>query len=119
MLIMRIFQVFGEGELESRFWPSLRKAAIAGEDFPMTRGEQIRDFIPVETVGGAFVGALARTDLCAGEPKVENLGTGKPQTLRAFAEFWWKQWKAKGRLKVGMLPYRDNEVMHYVPRIPG
>lgn len=83
----------------------------------MTAGEQVRDFIPVETVADAFVAALARTDLQAGEPKIENVGTGKPQTLRAFAEDWWKQWNAKGKLKIGAVPYRANEVMRYVPEI--
>ncbi|HTX21660.1 MAG TPA: NAD(P)-dependent oxidoreductase [Candidatus Aquilonibacter sp.] len=118
MLILRIFQVFGEGELASRFWPSLRKAALAGEDFPMTAGEQVRDFVPAETVAEKFAAALARSDLRAGEPKIENVGTGKPQTLRSFAEFWWRHWNAKGKLKIGALPYRAKEVMRYVPEIP-
>ena len=43
--IHRIFQVFGEGEHETRFWPSLHRAAQAGDDFEMTLGEQVRDFI--------------------------------------------------------------------------
>jgi len=117
LLILRLFHVFGDGEEASRFWPSLRKAALAGEDFPMTAGEQIRDFVPVEMVAETFLAALARTDLLAGEPKVENVGTGKPQTLRAFAEHWWRHWNAKGKLKVGAVPYRPNEVMRYVPEI--
>lgn len=115
MLIVRIFQVFGEGELESRFWPSLRKAALAGRDFPMTAGEQVRDFIPVEQVADAFISALTRNDLRPGEPKVENLGTGQPQTLRNFAEHWWNKWGAKGKLLFGAVPYRNCEVMRYAP----
>jgi nucleoside-diphosphate-sugar epimerase len=117
LLVLRPFHVFGEGEEQSRLWPSLRKAALAGEDFPMTAGEQVRDFIPAEMVAEKFVAALARKDLRAGDPKIENVGTGKPQTLRAFAEHWWQQWNAKGQLKIGALPYRDNEVMRYVPKI--
>jgi nucleoside-diphosphate-sugar epimerase len=117
LLVLRPFHVFGEGEEEARFWPSLRKTAMAGEDFPMTAGEQIRDFVQVQNVAEAFVTALARNDLRAGEPKIENVGTGKPQTLRAFAEFWWRQWNAKGKLKIGDVPYRANEVMRYVPEL--
>ena len=44
----RPFHVYGEGEAPGRFWPSLVAAAKAGEDLPMTRSEQIRDFQPVE-----------------------------------------------------------------------
>ncbi|HSY74973.1 MAG TPA: NAD-dependent epimerase/dehydratase family protein [Dongiaceae bacterium] len=117
LLVLRPFHVFGEGEEESRLWPSLRKAALAGEDFPMTAGEQVRDFVPVEKVAETFATALARTDLRAGEPRIENVGTGEPQTLRAFAEFWWRQWNAKGKLKIGDVPYRVNEVMRYVPQL--
>jgi nucleoside-diphosphate-sugar epimerase len=118
LLVLRPFHVFGEeGEAGTRFWPSLRKAAQEGEDFAMTMGEQVRNFVPVQIVADTFVAALTRSDLQAGKPRIENVGTGKPQTLRAFAEFWWRQWNAKGRLKIGALPYRDNEVMRYVPEI--
>ena len=41
--ILRLFQIFGEGEQESRFYPSLCRAALAGHDFEMSSGEKIRD----------------------------------------------------------------------------
>ena len=117
LLVLRIFQVFGEGELEIRLWPSLHRAALAGEDFPMTLGEQVRDFISVEQVAQVFVAALARNDLEPGKPIIENLGTGHSQTLRQFAEHWWKHWNARGQLKFGALPYRPNETMRYLPKL--
>ena len=52
---MRLFQVFGEGESENRLWPSLKKAAISGENVDMTKGEQLRDFIPVEDVANQLI----------------------------------------------------------------
>lgn len=124
LFLGRIFQVFGEGELESRLWPSLKKAALAGEDFPMSPGEQIRDFIPVEQVAKAFLCALALPSSSfilhpssLSSPLVANIGTGHPQSIRAFAEHWWKKWGATGKLLPGALPYRDNEVMRYVPEV--
>lgn len=118
LIILRPFHVFGEGQHELNFWPALKTAALGGKDFSMTAGEQLRDFVPVAEVASAFVAALTRTDLRPGEPLVENLGTGRPQTLRAFAEHWWRVWGATGRLQPGALPYRANEVMRYVPQIP-
>ena len=47
---MRIFQVYGKGEASERLWPSLIRAAKNGDDFEMTKGEQIRDFIDVRKV---------------------------------------------------------------------
>ncbi len=48
LVVARPFHVYGKVEAPGRFWPSLVAAAKAGEDLPMTRGEQIRDFQPVE-----------------------------------------------------------------------
>jgi len=117
LVVLRPFHVFGTGEAEGRFWPSLRKAALAGCDFPMTEGEQVRDFIPVEQVAESFLTALTRSDLRPGEPQIANVGTGQPQTLRAFAEYWWRAWNATGQLLPGRVPYRPNEVMRYVPDV--
>jgi len=58
LAILRLFTVFGEGQHPANFWPSLKKAALAGEDFPMTPGEQVRDFIPVDDVAQAFLKAV-------------------------------------------------------------
>jgi nucleoside-diphosphate-sugar epimerase len=115
MAILRPFHVFGpEEKAEYRFWPSLVRAAQRGEDFPMTLGEQIRDFVPVELVARAFLLAAQRPP-GPGHPTVENVGSGQPQSLREFAEKWWKQFNAQGRLIIGALPYRPDEVMRYVP----
>jgi nucleoside-diphosphate-sugar epimerase len=113
----RIFQVYGEGEAETRLWPSLKNAALAGEDFPMTAGEQIRDFIAVEEVAKYFVDACLKDDLIAGHPEFYNVGSGKPQSIFEFSEYWWNKWQAKGKLLKGKVPYRQGEVMRYVPKI--
>lgn len=113
----RIFQVYGEGELESRLWPALRLAAQSGLDFQMTKGEQVRDFIEVSQVAKKLVEACTLDNLNEGKPLVVNLGSGKPQTILEFSQYWWSFWNAKGTLAVGSLPYRDGEVMRFVPKI--
>lgn len=117
MAILRLFTVFGEGQHAKNFWPSLKKAAFAGEDFPMSSGEQIRDFISVEDAAQVFLNICNDRHSTLGTPVVVNVGTGKPQSLRSFAEHWWNKWEATGRLLPGALPYRLNEVMRYVPKI--
>lgn len=115
--IVRIFQVYGEGELESRFWPSLKLAAMSGQDFAMTAGEQVRDFIYVGDVAKQIVHALNFKDIPPKIPIINNIGSGNPQTLKQFSEFWWKQWGGIGMLKFGELPYRKNELMRIVPKL--
>jgi UDP-glucose 4-epimerase len=118
LTVLRPFHVFGEGEPANRLWPSLRAAAREGQDLPITFGEQVRDFVEVEQVARRFLEASQPDRAPAlGEPLIENVGSGRPQTIREFAEFWWKQWGAQGRLRPGAIPYRANEVMRYVPKI--
>jgi nucleoside-diphosphate-sugar epimerase len=99
--------------------PTRNRAALSGGDFPMTAVEQVRDFVPVEAVAAEFVATAAQAPLAPGVPWVRNVGTGRPQTLRAFAEHWWTQWNASGKLLPGALPYRQYEVMRYVPEVHG
>lgn len=115
--LMRIFHVYGEGEPEGRFWPALRRAALSGADFPMSPGEQIRDFVKVEEVARQFVEALNDTDVSPGEPKLSHVASGHAQSLLAFAHEWWKYWGATGQLRPGMLPYRRDEIMSLVPKM--
>ena len=117
MAILRPFNVFGDGQHSSNFWPSLRRAALAGEDFPMTSGEQVRDFIEVSSVAEIFLHAATSKHLRPGEPVIQNVGTGTPLTLRAFAEAQWKAAGATGTILPGVIPMRANEVMRYVPAI--
>lgn len=114
---LRVFSAFGEGQFESNFWPALRKAALAGEDFSMTPGEQIRDYMPVEEVAGAFWRAATTLDLQPGKPLFGNIGSGRPVSMIEFAKEWWTRLGAKGQLRPGVVPYRPNEVMRFVPQV--
>lgn len=117
LLLLRIFQVYGEGESQNRFWPTLRRKALAGEDMEMSQGLQIRDFINVTDVATHFVKALERNDIRPGQPIVENLGSGNPKSLAQFAEEQWASFSARGNLILGAVPMRPEEIMRYVPEI--
>jgi nucleoside-diphosphate-sugar epimerase len=117
MQVMRIFHVYGEGESETRLWPSLHKAAISGLDFEMTEGKQIRDFMHVKDVVQTLVDALRFDSTIAGRPIVQNIGSGHPQSVLEFCNYWWKKWKAPGKIKPGALNYRNHETMRFVPEI--
>lgn len=114
--LLRIFQVYGTGEPVGRLWPSLRDAALTGRDFPMSAGEQVRDFIQVEEVARQFVRALDFSGSEPGLPFVGHVATYRPQTLLAFAQHWWRHWEGTGKLIVGAVPYRHNEIMRITSR---
>lgn len=117
LAVLRLFHIYGDGESANRFWPGLRKAALEGADFPMTLGGQIRDFMPVEQVAEKFLNYATMMSLEPGNPSIQNVGTGKPQSLLDFAEMYWTKFGGKGKILPGNIPYRKNEIMRYVPKI--
>lgn len=113
----RIFHAFGEGQTENRLWPSIKNAAREGKDLQLTPGEQIRDFIPVEKVAKRLIQATVSIMKSENTISVDNIGSGSPQSIAQFAKYWWNYWGATGSLRLGALPYRDNEVMRFVPKV--
>jgi UDP-glucose 4-epimerase len=114
--VLRVFQAFGEGEAPGRLWPSLRRAALSGDDFPMTAGEQLRDFMAVQDVARAFVAHLDFDGVKPGDPQIHHVCSGRPQSLLDFASHWWAHWGATGRLLPGAIDYRQGEIMRLLPR---
>jgi len=109
--LLRIFQVYGEGEQESRLWPSLKKAAFAGSDFQMSYGEQVRDFIPVQRVVELILQSATDSVSNTYGAIIKHLATGDPCSIKDFANFWWSKWGAKGKIFYGAIPYREGEIM--------
>ena len=115
--ILRLFQVYGEGESQGRLWPMLVKSALNGEDLKMSKGTQIRDFIHVKVVAKKIIDALQFKKVKSGFPEIVNVGTGAPKTIFEFANYWWDKFNAKGNLKFNEIPMKKNEVMRYVAEI--
>lgn len=110
----RVFTAYGEGQYQKNFWPSLNSAAKEGKDFYMSKGEQIRDFIPVNDVANHFLKAIERIDVLPRKPIVVNIGTGVGLSLKEFAKKEWKRLEAKGKLLPGSLISRPNEIERIV-----
>ena len=115
LTIARIFHTYGIGEDKNRFWPSLIKASSEDKNFQMTRGEQIRDFTPVDLVTKKLLSLALKVDLEKDNGVIKNVGSGNIMSILDFASKEWKKRNSKGKLLVGALPYRKNEIMRYVP----
>jgi len=118
LTVLRPFQVYGPGEAPSRFWPSLQAAALAGRDFPMTTGQQVRDFTPVAQVAEEIAEQVTAVPPAPGQPVILNLGTGQGRSVLEFAEAEWRRLQANGRLIPGAVSMRPREVLRYVPELP-
>jgi len=115
----RIFSAYGEGQYEGNFWPSLRRAATSGSDFPMTSGQQVADFIPVVDVANHLLAACTRSDVNAAVPLVVNIGSGMARSLLQFAEAEWERLGACGQLLPNSLPNRPDQINRCVADLSG
>jgi nucleoside-diphosphate-sugar epimerase len=106
----RLFYLWGEGQAENSLWPLLRRAVANGDrSFPMSGGEQSRDYMRVAEAARILV-SLA---VCETGHGVVNVSSGRPVTVRELVEGWINHhgWSIKPDL--GRLPYPDYEPMEF------
>jgi nucleoside-diphosphate-sugar epimerase len=111
VVTVRLFQVYGPGQPAQTLIPSAIRAARAGDDFPMTPGDQQRDFIAVADVVEGMMAAAQAPDI---EGSSIDLGTGTAHSIRAVVERIWQLTGAQGHILPGALPYRPSVAMRLV-----
>jgi nucleoside-diphosphate-sugar epimerase len=106
----RLFYMYGEGQGAGSLYAQFVAAGTRGDaEFPMSSGDQLRDFLPVEEVARSLV-ALARTAPGAG---IVNVCSGKPASVRTMVEGWLEARRWPMRLALGRLPYANYEPMAF------
>jgi dTDP-6-deoxy-L-talose 4-dehydrogenase (NAD+) len=106
----RLFYMHGEGQAEGALWPQLRRAAESGAaTFPMSGGEQLRDYLPVERAAAHLV-ALALQRRGHG---IVNVCSGEPVAVRALVERWIAEHGWSIRPELGRYPYSVHEPMAF------
>ncbi|MFP4013348.1 MAG: NAD-dependent epimerase/dehydratase family protein [Chitinispirillaceae bacterium] len=106
--ILRAAVLYGPNQGGAMFIPSLLKSLVNGEKFPMTAGEQTRDFIYIDD----FISALLLASF-SDLDGIFNVGTGTQTTMRDAAAIAEDLTGAKGLIQIGALPYRVNETWQY------
>jgi dTDP-6-deoxy-L-talose 4-dehydrogenase (NAD+) len=102
----RLFYLYGEGQASESLYPQLKSAVEQGRtEFPMSGGEQLRDFLPVRRAAAILV-SLALRDDGAG---VVNVCSGTPISVRSLVERWIEQHGWSIALRRGEYPYPDYE----------
>lgn len=103
---LRLFYVYGPGQASTSLYSQLRAAIAAGAtDFPMSPGDQQRDFLPIETA----IDCLCAFALGGAHEGIINLCHGVPETVVSRVREWLKDWDAHLRLDLGVYPYPDYE----------
>lgn len=105
----RLFYMYGEGQNPRSILAQLDTAISRGDAiFDMSAGEQLRDYLPVESVARQLQALLA-TNLGG----AFNVCSGKPISIRRLVEEHIAAREANILLNLGHYPYPDHEPMAF------
>lgn len=110
IVTLRPFLTFGPYQSPDMFVPSVICYCIRGQDFPMTQGDQTREFNYVDDIIDAYLLVPERKN-AVGE--IINIGNGIEYKLRDIGEKIISMMKAKNQLLVGSLPKRPGEARNF------
>lgn len=107
---LRIFYVYGPGQAPTSLWAQIQSALARGAtSFDLSPGDQVRDFIAVETAAAA-VAALVVTHA---DPGTVNICSGRPATVLDTVRAWLGESGRSLMLNPGVLPYPDYEPLAF------
>jgi len=109
--ILRLFNFYGENMSEDFFISQMINNLKRGEDFLMTKGEQTRDFLFIEDVVCALTLAAEKH---AALNETFNVCSGIGSSLSSLATLINQKTDGTAAIKIGALPYRENEVWEMV-----
>ena len=106
----RLFYLHGPGQNPKSVLAQLDAAIDRGDPaFPMSQGEQLRDYLPVAEVAGRLV-RLIETQGASG---IYNICSGEPISIRRLVEARIAERGAAIQPELGHFPYPDYEAMAF------
>ncbi|MDR2755890.1 MAG: NAD(P)-dependent oxidoreductase [Planctomycetaceae bacterium] len=103
---IRLFYLYGENQNKNSILEQLKSAIEHGDKtFNMSGGEQLRDYLPVETVAENIVGISLQNKVQG----IINNCSGKPISIRRLVEEYLENTKTKIKLNTGFYPYTNYE----------
>jgi len=107
---VRLFYMYGKGQNPNSLLSQLDKA-LANEDqvFNMSGGEQLRDYLPVETVA-KYIVAIALQQEVTG---IINCSSGVPVRIKDFVQDYLNNKNRQIKLNFGHYPYPSYEPMEF------
>tara|TARA_A100001037_G_C15129615_1_gene628040 strand:+ start:1084 stop:1956 length:873 start_codon:yes stop_codon:yes gene_type:complete len=106
-----IYQCYGVGQSSNNVIPAALSAFYQSEDFPLSPGNQIRDWIFVDDV---VDGLMSLVESGFDIPVTIDLGTGVGTSLREVIDLLHSKTGHKGNPNYGELPYRPSDEMNII-----
>lgn len=106
----RLFYMYGKDQNPSSLLSQLEDALKNGEQvFNMSKGEQMRDYLPVEKVAEYVVKIAAQNKI----EGIINCCSGRPVSVKEFVQDYLTQKGKTIELNLGYYPYADYEPMRF------
>ena len=107
---IRLFYMYGKGQNPNSLLSQLESALQRGDTvFNMSGGEQLRDYLPIETVAEYMVKIALQNKING----IINCCSGVPIKVKTFVENYLEKNKKKINLNLGYYPYPDYEAMAF------
>ena len=115
LIILRLFQVYGDGDNKNKIIPYTIKKCKTNKKFNLTSGVQTRDFCHINDVIRAIILSLKiRNEKIFGN--IYNVGTGKAVTVKSLVSMIYKI-IGKGHPNFGYKKIQKNNIMFSEPSI--
>lgn len=111
IVTLRLFSIYGGHENRSRFIPYIINSILHEEEVKLTGCEQIRDYVYIDDILDAYICAYKYFDK---NNEIINISTDTPITLKSILEQIQNIIGKKGNVKIGAIPYRENEMWKIV-----
>lgn len=107
---LRLFYMYGAGQNPKSLLAQLEASVLRGDSvFNMSKGEQLRDYLPVTDVAHYIVKAALQQQVAG----IINCCSGQPVSVRTFVERFMQEHNYHLTLNLGHYPYPDYEPMAF------
>lgn len=97
--VIRLFQVYGEGESKSRLWPKIKKAAENNQLLQINNPFEKRDFNNIENIKNDLLEICHFKNNKNITPEIWHLASGKSMTVLNFAKKVYQKYNKKIKIK--------------------
>ena len=111
--VLRLFLVYGPHQKNDRLIPQVISGCLKKKKFPVSKGNQLRDFCYVEDVINAIILSLIKKSALG---EVFNVGSGKPVSVKFIINKISNIIK-HGKPQFNKIPFRKNENLKLYPSI--
>lgn len=116
LTILRPFSFTGPGDDRNRLFPSLLRAAAAGESVKLSPGDQLRDHCSARDIATGILAAILSPQTSS-TARIFNLGSGCTAPLREVILRVVNELDLKLTLDFGARSYGQHEPRHFVANI--